>query len=367
MTPRENLLSLYRRTGFEQAPAGFLLCPSLKAEFHKRYPNETDYMEYFNFPYRIVYDPGFAWNFAEITKIPARTVDWNIYYPEGFQHEVKFDTWGVAHEANPSAMHMTQMHHPMKDFTDKQELVDYPWPDFCNMDFSYLQPKVDEIHAKELAVFVFMECTIWETAWYLRGMDNLFIDMAMEDEKAWFLFDKITDLACYRAKKFAMAGADILGLGDDIGMQDSAMMSIEMYRTWLKPCLAKVIKAAKNINPDILISYHSCGYVEPFIEELIDAGVDILNPVQPECMDFSDIHQKYGDKISFNGTLGTQQLIPFGTPEAIKQEVFKNLAIAGKKGGLFCCPTHLLEPEVPWENIEAYVNAIEMFNSQRNI
>jgi uroporphyrinogen decarboxylase len=124
----------------------------------------------------------------------------------------------------------------------------------------------------------------------------------------------------------------------------------------------KVIAAAKSIKPDILISYHSCGYVEPFIEDLIDAGVDILNPVQPECMDFRSIHEKYGSRISFNGTIGTQRIMPFGTPDDVRAEVTRNLQIAGKKGELFCCPTHMVEPEVPWENIEAYVDACRNFN-----
>jgi uroporphyrinogen decarboxylase len=194
-------------------------------------------------------------------------------------------------------------------------------------------------------------------------MDNLFVDMADEDSKmATFLLDTITDLACLRAKEFAAAGVDILGLGDDIGMQSAIMMSANMYRTWLKPRLAKVIAAAKAVKPDILVSYHSCGYVLPLIGDLIEVGVDILNPVQPECMDFAEVYAKFGDRLSFNGTIGTQKLMPFGTPEEIRAEVRRNLGIAGNQGGLFCCPTHMLEPEVPWANIEAYAEAVREFS-----
>ena len=99
------------------------------------------------------------------------------------------------------------------------------------------------------------------------------------------------------------------------------------------------------------------------IDSLIDAGVEILNPVQPECMEFSAINKHYGDRLSFNGTLGTQTTMPFGTPEEVRSVVFKNLEIAGPTGGLFCCPTHLLEPEVPWENVEAYVSACKEFRT----
>ena len=363
MTPRENLMNLYRRHGYEIAPVGFHLCPSLVDEFNRRYPDaKGDYLAHFNAPYRIIYDPGFAWNFDEVFRIPNRDkTDWNRFYPNGFTHEVKFDGWGVAHEAAPGAHHMTRMHHPLTHATSVEDLENYPWPDFEHLDFSYLKPKVDAIHSDGHAVFVWAECTIWETSWYLRSMDNLFVDMGCEDPMATYVLDKVCDLACFRARKFAEAGVDILGLGDDIGMQHTIMMSPTMYQQWLKPRLQKVIQSARAVKPDILISYHSCGFIEPFINDLIEAGVDILNPVQPECMDFEAIHAKYGDRLSFNGTIGTQQLMPLGTPEQVRAEVQKNLTIAGENGGLFCCPTHMLEPEVPWENIEAYVNACKTF------
>jgi len=100
------------------------------------------------------------------------------------------------------------------------------------------------------------------------------------------------------------------------------------------------------------------GFVTPLIPDFIEAGVDVLNPVQPECgMDFAAIHAEFGDRLSFWGAIGTQSTMPFGAPEEIKREVWKNLDIAGEKGGLWCTPTHILEPEVPWHNILAYVQA----------
>ena len=160
-----------------------------------------------------------------------------------------------------------------------------------------------------------------------------------------------------RASLYAAAGADILFLGDDIGMQQSIMMSEGMYTTWIKPRLKRVIDAAKAIKPDIIVFYHSCGYIEPFIPHLIEVGVDVLNPVQPECMDVEKILKEYGDRLSFHGTIGTQSVMPFGTPQEVRDNVKRNLDLAGDKGGLFVAPSHLLEPEVPWENIKAYVDA----------
>lgn len=109
-------------------------------------------------------------------------------------------------------------------------------------------------------------------------------------------------------------------------------MSVPLYCTWLKPRLKRVIDAARVFKPDILVLYHSCGYVEPFIPHLMEAGVDVLDPVQPECMDFAKIHAEYGDVLSFHGTLGTQSTMPFGSPQDVRDVVFRNLDIAGRQG-----------------------------------
>jgi len=358
MTPRENLLNLYHRQGYEQAPVCFHLCPELERRFCERYPNAADYREWFQFPMRLITDPGFPW-IAEVPGfVPARSWDYSRYYDPPIAPGARMDIWGIAHEpGGAAAKHMTHMRHPLERMTTLDELQAYPWPEFDKADWSFLPREVAAIQARGLAAQVWMECTVWETAWYLRRMEVLMLDMAAEDEKAVYLLDKITDLACFRAARYAEAGADILALGDDLGMQRSIMMSQGMYRTWLKPRLARVIAAAKSVKPDIIIQYHSCGYVLPLIADLIEAGIDVLNPVQPECMDVGHVLGEFGGRISLNGTIGTQTTMPFGTPEEVKAVVRRNLGLAGPRGGLLCCPTHMLEPEVPWDNVEAYVEA----------
>ena len=256
---------------------------------------------------------------------------------------------------------MTRMRHPLQNIDSLEQIKEYPFPDFENAASSHqIIGAVNIIEADKIAVGR-MQMSIWETAWYIRSMEELMMDMLSDDPKAEYLLDKITALSIKRAESFARAGADILYLGDDIGMQSNILMSEELYCDWLKPRLKKVIDAAKAVKPDILIFYHSCGYVKPFIPHLIEVGVDVLNPVQPECMDFEELHKEFGDKLSFCGTIGTQITMPFGTPEDVRNLVFKNLKIAGEKGGLLIEPTHILEPEVPWENIEAFVKACNEF------
>jgi uroporphyrinogen decarboxylase len=364
MNPRENLLGLYRRRGFESAPSYFNLCPALQEQFRREHPAAADYAEHFQFPMRLIMDPGFPW-IAEIPGfVPARQWDYSLYYDPPIAPGARMDIWGIAHEpGGKAAQHMTLMRHPLERLESLEQFQAYPWPDFAQADWSFVAREVGAIHARGLAAQVWMECTVWETAWYLRRMDLMMLDMAMEDEKAVFLLDKLTDLSCLRARQYAEAGVDILMLGDDIGMQSSIMMSQAMYRTWLKPRLKRVIQAAKTAKPDILIQYHSCGHVTPLIPDLIEAGIDVLNPVQPEAMNVEQVLAEFRGQLAFNGTIGTQTTMPFGSPDEVKRTVWHNLELMGGSGGLLCCPTHMLEPEVPWANVEAYVQACREFTA----
>ena len=149
--------------------------------------------------------------------------------------------------------------------------------------------------------------------------------------------------------------------GDDVGMQHKLMMSPAMWREWLKPRWKAVWAAAKAIKPDIHIWYHSDGNIEDIIPELIEIGMTILNPVQPECMDPEKLKDQYGDTIAFWGAVGTQTVFPFGTPDEMRQTIKWLMQTVGKNGGLLLAPTHVLEPDVPWENIVAFAEAIEEF------
>ncbi|WP_273320021.1 uroporphyrinogen decarboxylase family protein [Vallitalea guaymasensis] len=353
MTKKDNLISLIKRQGYEEAPVYFDLCPSLIEKYKEETKSDKSYQEYFDMPWRCIEDRKL---------INHDTEKYRSYYNFQLKEGTYIDEWGVAHEpGSEAAMHMTYMRHPMKDLTTLEELEAYPFPDFANADHAHQKAQCDEYHVKGLAAMGNMQCTVWELSWYMRSMEQLMMDMITAPEKAAFILDRVTELSIIRAVSFVKAGADMLFFGDDVGMQNSIMLSEDMYVTWLKPRLKKIIDTVREINPNIIIFYHSCGFITPFIPHLIDVGVDVLNPVQPECMSFDEIHKKYNDKISFYGTIGTQTTMPFGTPSEIKEEVTKNLTLAGKKGGLICAPTHLLEPEVPWENILAYVNACKNF------
>ncbi len=351
--PREDLLRCLRRKGFEKVHIDFVFCPSQIEDFRKRFGND-DYESFMGLSHRKVEIPVRR-NFSD-----GR----NLFPREVLPASTIFDEYGVGHsKGSELAFHMTRMHHPLQG-AGVDEIINYPYPTVDDSLLTGFCDKIKSIHNQGLASFGFMQMTVFEASWYLRSMEQLMMDMMTENEAGIILLDKITEFACSKAKAYAEAGLDILSLGDDIGTQTSLMMDTGTWEKWLRPRLRKVIETARDIKPDILIFYHSCGYIEPFIGRLIDTGVDIINPIQPECMSFDKVYGEYGERVSFWGTIGTQQLLPYGTREEVKREAFSRLLKCGLKGGIVIGPTHMVEPEVPWENLMAITEAANEYESR---
>ncbi|MFC2098020.1 uroporphyrinogen decarboxylase family protein, partial [Bacteroidota bacterium] len=334
----------------------FEFCDSQIEAFKRRFGHE-DYPSYLGMSHRLL--------FLEAHK---KFIDGKkLFRRENLPADTEFDELGIGRSSGSEfAFHMKRMHHPLKGAQSKNEISDYPFPEARLEDNQKLIKDIKSLHNKGIAVNARCEMTIWEASWYIRSMDELLVDMMTEDEKAEILLDKITDYACQRVEVFTKAGVDILSIGDDIGMQTGPLISIDLWKTWLKPRLIRVINTARRINPDILINYHSCGNITEFLFDLAETGIDIINPVQQECMKFDQAYDMVGDKVAFWGTIGTQQLLPFGSPEEIRKECLSRLEKCGDKGGIVLGPTHLVEPEVPWENILALVQAAREWSGAEN-
>jgi uroporphyrinogen decarboxylase len=122
-----------------------------------------------------------------------------------------------------------------------------------------------------------------------------------------------------------------------------------------------LIDSAKRANPEVKVLYDSDGNLNPVIPDLIDIGVDVLAPIQPECNDPAWLKREYGQHLSFWGSIGVQSTLPFGTPEDVRQAVWERLDTIGKGGGLVIAPSHVIPPEAPWDNIVAFFDGVEEF------
>jgi uroporphyrinogen-III decarboxylase len=200
--------------------------------------------------------------------------------------------------------------------------------------------------------------TIFETAWALRGLEKVLTDMIISPELANHLLDIPYHYHLTAAKKLVQMGVDMIWTGDDVGAQNRMLISPHLWRLYLKPRMACFIAELKAINPALKIAYHTDGNVEPIIPELIEIGIDVLNPVQPASMDPGKIKEQYGDRLCFWGTMDEQYTLPFGSPAEVEAEVLQRLSTIGKDGGLILAPTHHVQLDTPLENFWAMVNTI---------
>ncbi|HXG24977.1 MAG TPA: uroporphyrinogen decarboxylase family protein [Chthonomonadales bacterium] len=355
MNSRERVMTAMRRKEPDRVPFDFSLgfAPAILEEFRRR-TGQSDPNDYFGSDARSV----------GIGPTKLRT-DFTGYF-DSLPPRARIDEWGIGHLPTESTerghSHLEGFVYPMLKLRTRKDALDYPLPDIeAEYRYEHLPKQIASFHNRGLPVSGMMHCTIFEVAWYMRSMEQLLMDFVDNAEFAETLLDRILSKRVIQAQRYAELGLDIIQMGDDVASQRGMLMSVSMWRRWLKPRLARVIAAARTVRPDILIFYHSDGNVTEIVPDLIEIGVDILNPVQSECMDVVTLKRLYGDHLSFWGTIGTQTTLPFGTPEDVRREVKTRVETVGVGGGLLLAPTHMIEPDVPWENVVALVEAVEEF------
>ncbi len=200
--------------------------------------------------------------------------------------------------------------------------------------------------------------TIFETAWALRGLEKIMMDFATDPDLAERLLQIPYQYHLTAAEKLVEMGVDMIWIGDDVGSQENMMLSPRMWRKFFKPKMAEFIASLKAINPDVKIAYHSDGNIYKIIPELIEIGLDVLNPIQPASMDPAQIKKDFGNKLCFWGTIDEQYTLPFGSAAEVEAEVRQRLETVGKDGGLIIGPTHHVQLDTPLENFWAMVNTI---------
>ena len=360
MNPRENLLACIDHKTPEWVPRGGSFTLAQIERFREK-TGTDDMRAYFKM------DPLGGINIGQ-TRLTTDFSRYHAYYPFPMPPEkTRVDEWGVGW-VRGSVMHFEDMVHPMHSLTTLEEFKAYPYPDL-NADYrrAGMRETAAEHKTNGLPVIAYLPClggAVFEDAWYMRGLENMLTDMLSNEEIAAYHMDRITEMAVSNAAYMGECGADVLITGDDIATQRGMMMSPGMWREWLKPRLARVFAAAKAKNPDIAIWYHTDGDCRAVIGDLIEIGVTILNPIQPECMDPVWVKREYGRELCLWGTIGTQTTMPFGTPQSVRETVRRMIDECGHDGGLFIAPTHVIEPDVPWENIVALYEACREFGGE---
>ena len=231
----------------------------------------------------------------------------------------------------------------------------------CCVAVDKIQPIIDRFHKAGYPVMVVSPVSDAETPFSLRGREQFFMDCGYREEFLPVFLDRITDIAVGNARVAAKVGADIFGIGDDLGSQQGLLISPKTWRELFKPRLKRIIDAVKNTNKETAFFFHSDGKIDEIIPDLIEVGIDILNPIQPEVMNPAEIKRAFGKDLIFWGGISVQYTLPLGKPEDVFNEVKLRMETIGREGGYIMSPSHLINKDVPWENIVAFFEAADKY------
>ncbi len=254
---------------------------------------------------------------------------------------------------------------PLRDARSVEELTDYPkWPNLDWFDYDCVGRQVAEAR-RTGKVVVFMgdrmnRCAQLKPAMYLRGIDQIFLDLGMQPEIAEYVFRRVGEFYLeYARRTFEAAdgGIDIFMTGDDFGTQKGLFVSPDMWRRFLRPGFEALVELGHRFGAKV--AHHSCGSIKPIIPDLIDCGLDILNPLQPDVddMDHRELKRDFGRQLGFHGSISIQRQLPFGTPEGVREEVHERFEALATGGGFIFCTAHNIQADTPVENIEALFEA----------
>ena len=259
---------------------------------------------------------------------------------------------------------------PLGSFTSPRAVEEYPWPDPRDPSrYEHLKEKAESIEATSQAGIVLERNTggIFETSWWMRGFENFLMDLAANPSMACAIMDNVVEFKMvYWEKALQKVKDDILVMAeaDDLGAQSGLLFSPEMYRKYLKPRHKKLFSFMKKQAPDVKLFYHSCGAIYDVMPDLIELGVDILNPIQVSArnMDTKKLKKEFGkDLVFWGGGVDTQKILPYGSEQDVRDEVKRRIDDLAPGGGFVFAPVHCIQQDAPPENIQAMWETVQEY------
>jgi len=254
---------------------------------------------------------------------------------------------------------------PLANARSVEEIEEYShWPSPDDYDYSVVEKQLDDIRERG-RVSCFMGDRLnrvaqLKPAMYLRGVEQIFIDLATQPDIALCVIRKIREFYVEyerRVLEAANGKLDIMVTGDDFGMQHAPLLSPQMWEEFLGEGFAQYNAVAHEYG--VKVMHHTCGDVWPLIPRMIDGGLDILQSIQPEAaeMDAARLKAEFGDKLCFHGGMSIQRTMPFGTAEDVETEVRKRISSLAAGGGYILCTAHNIQGDSPIEKIDVLMDA----------
>jgi len=298
----------------------------------------------------------------------------DFYYKEMYRegkYDVMRDAYGLKYlKPVVGGLYYDLRTNPLSGKVTADDIDAFDWPDFSQPAMIEAMRAAAEKAARgtdRAVVLTACDAGILERATWLRGFNDMMISLGTDTSTAERLLDIITDIHL----RYWEAALDVMGdlvhvvvEADDLGMQDRLMISPNWYRKYIKPRHKKVFSLIKRKAPNVRIFFHSCGAISKLIPDFIDVGIDVLNPIQLSAagMDIRQLKRDFGNTLTFwGGGIDTQNTLPKGSPEQIKDEVKRNLDVLAPGGGYVFSTVHNIQPDVPVENIIAMWEALQEY------
>jgi uroporphyrinogen decarboxylase len=242
--------------------------------------------------------------------------------------------------------------HPLPSLDN---LDDFPFPD--PNEPGLVEGLLDGVNRNEVLVAGELYFPVFDRAHLMTGVETLFVAMSEQPQAVHRLLARITDYQIGILRRYIALGVDVLRCADDYGGQSRLLISPGMWRQFVKPQLARIFRVAKSAG--LIVWLHSCGHVMDIVPDLIDIGLDVLDPLQTRANDQAEFKRRYGDRLCLMGGLDTQQVMALGTPEDVTAEVRRRIELLGPGGGFILAPDTLIP--VPEANYRAYLAAGERY------
>ncbi|MGA2763817.1 MAG: uroporphyrinogen decarboxylase family protein [Spirochaetia bacterium] len=237
-----------------------------------------------------------------------------------------------------------------------ENLSTYPFPD--PLDLSRFEDWDAQLAARaDSFVVASIGFSLFERAWTLAGMETVLMAMAADKGFLNGLLDRILDFNLKLIDKACTYPIDAMRFGDDWGQQRGLIMGPSLWRELIGPRVRQMYALARSRGKRVFI--HSCGKVDELFPDLIECGLDVFNPFQPEVMDVFEMKRRYGDRLSFFGGISTQKTLPYGTVQKVKDEVRRLLDAIGRNGGYIASPAHDIPKDARPENIAAMIEVLQ--------
>ena len=279
------------------------------------------------------------------------------YKPVPVSGDVTMNEFGM--HMKPTALYVEVVKCPLENASTTCEIEQYRFPDaYAPGRFDKAKRDISRF-GKDYFIIGDVEISLFEMAWHLTGLEKYLIGMMQDATWVEALNDKVEQWSTGLAIQLVKAGADAIWLGEDLGSQTSTLISPEDWRARFKPRHKRMIGEIKKENPEIIIIMHCDGAVAPLIDDFIELGIEVYNPVQPNVdgSDPQELKDRYGGRICFFGGIDQQSLLPSGDFGAIRTEIDKRIRILGRDKGYLLAPAHIIQADVSAETVEYMIQA----------